>query len=243
MHPFLSITFAGVTCRESLQASADILQQNLRSLLDILAQHNDLFNRVAVHPSTNFPGRTQEHILVQLLRKKPEPDVAAAMDEGRETLAKLVSSSLPPTTNTTTTTGQDQNRNRTSTNNNNKEPPSAEMTAEQQRKQTAELEKTWKAAREFCRARIVQYAQEEDDDPYTEEERDVIGIANVRTGLRKPQWDPFVEENEEDEDNDVMVVDRPPPPPAPAVAAPEVEGSSLENIMRFSARGEFMPSL
>lgn len=89
----------------------------------------------------------------------------------------------------------------------------------------------------------MQYAQEEDDDPYTEEERDVIGIANVRTGLRKPQWDPFVEENEEDEDNDVMAVDRPPPPPAPAVAAPEVEGSSLENIMRFSARGEFMPSL
>ncbi|KAI1827191.1 mediator of RNA polymerase II transcription complex subunit 8-domain-containing protein [Xylaria intraflava] len=73
----------------SLQASADILNHNVQAILDVLAQNNDLFARVAVHPSTNFPGRTQEGILLQLLRKKPEPDVEAAMDSGREMLAGL----------------------------------------------------------------------------------------------------------------------------------------------------------
>lgn len=49
----------------------------------ILAQHADLFQKVAVHPSTNFPGRTQEGLLPQLLRKKLEIPVEDWVNEGR----------------------------------------------------------------------------------------------------------------------------------------------------------------
>lgn len=44
---------------------------------------------MALHPSPNFPGRTQEGILTQLLRKKLEPDVEELVEQGRET-ARLV---------------------------------------------------------------------------------------------------------------------------------------------------------
>ncbi|RYO97229.1 hypothetical protein DL765_011277 [Monosporascus sp. GIB2] len=204
---------------DSLQASADILQHNLRYLLDIVTQHNDLFSRVAVHPSTNFPGRTQEGILLQLLRKKPEPDVAAAMDEGRERLeaVSLAASAV----------GSSGDRG-----------PDADSPAAARARRartTARLEETWDAARRACIARVMRYAAEEDDDPYTEEER-AMGVQNVRTGLRRPPDDPYADEDEEGEgrdDGDVIVVDRPPPPP-------EAEGASLENIMRLSARGEFV---
>ena len=50
---------------------------------DHLAQHADLFQRVAVHPSTNFPGRTQEGLLPQLLRKKLDIPVEDWVNEGR----------------------------------------------------------------------------------------------------------------------------------------------------------------
>jgi mediator of RNA polymerase II transcription subunit 8 len=38
-----------------------------------------------VHPSTNYPGRTQENVLTQLLRKKLEPDVEELVAQGRDT--------------------------------------------------------------------------------------------------------------------------------------------------------------
>lgn len=69
----------------SFQASAQILQQNLRSVLESLNDNADLFTRMAIHPSTNYPGRTQENILTQLLRKKLEPDVEELVLKGRET--------------------------------------------------------------------------------------------------------------------------------------------------------------
>ncbi|KAF4589421.1 hypothetical protein GQ602_003310 [Ophiocordyceps camponoti-floridani] len=68
----------------SLQASAQILQRNLQTVLDSLAENADLFGRMALHPATNYPGRTQEGVLTQLLRKKLEPDVEELVVEGRE---------------------------------------------------------------------------------------------------------------------------------------------------------------
>ena len=53
----------------------------------ILAQHADLLQRVAIHPSANFPGRTQEGLLPQLLRKKLEIPVEDWVNEGRTTQA------------------------------------------------------------------------------------------------------------------------------------------------------------
>lgn len=70
---------------ESLQASAAILQQNIRSIQELLTENANIFQRLVIHPSTNFPGRTQEHILGGLLRKKLEPDVERWVDEARQT--------------------------------------------------------------------------------------------------------------------------------------------------------------
>lgn len=77
-----------ILSRTSLQASAQILQRNLQTVLDSLTENESLFSRIAIHPSTNYPGRTQEAILTQLLRKKLEPDVEELVAKGRET-AKL----------------------------------------------------------------------------------------------------------------------------------------------------------
>ncbi|KAH7270627.1 mediator of RNA polymerase II transcription complex subunit 8-domain-containing protein [Fusarium redolens] len=70
---------------KSIQASAKILQKNLKSLLESTNENADLFNRMAIRPSTNYPGRTQENVLLQLLRKKLEPDVEEFVSQGLET--------------------------------------------------------------------------------------------------------------------------------------------------------------
>lgn len=54
-------------------------------MLDSLSENSELFARMAIHPSPNFPGRSQETILTQLLRKKLEPDVEELVAVGRET--------------------------------------------------------------------------------------------------------------------------------------------------------------
>ncbi|KAF4979548.1 hypothetical protein FDECE_18038 [Fusarium decemcellulare] len=73
----------------SLQASTQILQRNLQSLHESLTENAEIFNRLAIHPSPNYPGRTQEPVLTQLLRKKLEPDVEEHFSEGRE-VARLI---------------------------------------------------------------------------------------------------------------------------------------------------------
>ncbi|KAG6039120.1 hypothetical protein E4U41_003202 [Claviceps citrina] len=78
----------------SLQASAQILQRNLQSVLESLHDNEDLFRRMAIRPSTNYPGRAQENILTQLLRKKLEPDVEELVMEGRETARRATPGGL-----------------------------------------------------------------------------------------------------------------------------------------------------
>ncbi|KAJ9134225.1 hypothetical protein NKR19_g8746 [Coniochaeta hoffmannii] len=68
----------------SLQASARIAQQNLSSLQTLLSDKQDLFARLAVHPSTNFPGREHEMTLQGILRKKLEPEVESWVERCRE---------------------------------------------------------------------------------------------------------------------------------------------------------------
>ncbi|KAG6027931.1 hypothetical protein E4U40_001282 [Claviceps sp. LM458 group G5] len=69
----------------SFQASTQILQRNLQSVLESLNENSELFSHMTIRPSTNYPGRAQENILMQLLRKKLEPDVEELVLEGRET--------------------------------------------------------------------------------------------------------------------------------------------------------------
>lgn len=208
---------------DSLQASADILNHNIRAMLEVLAQNNELFSRVAVHPSTNFPGRTQENVLLQLLRKKPEPEVEAAMEEGSKTLASIP---LPGGAQFGATT----------TGNGDKEKENA-------------LEDIWSAVRNACQDRIADYVINEESDAYTAEERE-MGIENVRTGLLRTFDDESEEEDDdmevdevngvpaaENNEPDLMIIDRPPPPLVPAVSTQEPQGATVETILRVATRG------
>ncbi|TVY25652.1 Mediator of RNA polymerase II transcription subunit [Lachnellula hyalina] len=67
----------------SLQASISILVTNIETLTTHLSKNADQLNRTVVYPSTNYPGRTQEALLGQLLRKKLEPSVEGWVAEGR----------------------------------------------------------------------------------------------------------------------------------------------------------------
>ncbi|KAI1109422.1 mediator of RNA polymerase II transcription complex subunit 8-domain-containing protein [Nemania sp. NC0429] len=212
---------------DSLEASADILNHNVRAILDTISQNNDLFSRVAVHPSTNFPGRTQENILLQLLRKKPEPDVEAAMEEGSKTLASMP---LPGRLQVATTDVGDKEK-------------------------EGALENIWGTVRGALQERIAEYVMNEEGDSFTAEEHE-MGIENVRTGLQRSFDDEYEDEDDEEEmdvdevngvptqtqgntaDADLMIIDRPPPPPAPAVSTQEVEGATPESILRLATRGQ-----
>lgn len=63
--------------------SSSILSTNIQSVIDHLAANSEVLSRIVAFPSTNFPGRTQEGLLLQLLRKKLEPQVESWVDEGR----------------------------------------------------------------------------------------------------------------------------------------------------------------
>ncbi|KAF7925408.1 uncharacterized protein EAE97_010489 [Botrytis byssoidea] len=67
----------------SIMTSSSILSTNIQSVTDHLAGNSELLSRIVAFPSTNFPGRTQEGLLLQLLRKKLEPQVETWVDEGR----------------------------------------------------------------------------------------------------------------------------------------------------------------
>ncbi|KAK0101296.1 mediator of RNA polymerase II transcription subunit 8 [Cadophora gregata] len=73
----------------SLQTSASILASNIETLTSLMSKNAELLNKTVVYPSTNYPGRTQEGILTELLRKKLEPGVETWVDEARATQASV----------------------------------------------------------------------------------------------------------------------------------------------------------
>ncbi|KAK3934943.1 mediator of RNA polymerase II transcription subunit 8 [Diplogelasinospora grovesii] len=185
---------------ESLQASAYILQQTLNSLQQLLNENSDLFTRVAVHPSTNFPGRTQEHILLQLLRKKLEPEVEGWVEEGKEHArsAGLDASKLGG--GVRAGGGGDRNGY-----DDDEEDDTYGYEQSGLDEPTDPFNELWADVRDSCYEGIKSYIQNEATDNYTAAER-AMGIENVRTGLRRnleeEEEDDDEEEEEEDEDDE-----------------------------------------
>lgn len=87
--PCLTSMLMGCSCRSSLQTSAAILASNVVALTAHLNNHSELLSKTVVYPSTNYPGRAQEALLGQLLRKKLEPHVETWVEEGRDIQAEL----------------------------------------------------------------------------------------------------------------------------------------------------------
>lgn len=70
--------------RSSLQSHAAIISQNLNTVSAHYTTHSHLFSSLAVFPYPSFPGKTQEPLLGQILRKKLEPEVEDWVNAGLE---------------------------------------------------------------------------------------------------------------------------------------------------------------
>ena len=181
-----------------------------------MAENSQLFQRLAVHPSTNYPGRTQENILHQLLRKKLEPDVAAWYEDGRQTA--LAAGIDPKDLSGSRANGEDYY-----------EEEDDDYKADEGNGDA--LSELWEDAREACQQRIATYIRNESSQPYTAAER-AMGIENVRTGLKRNLDEESDEEDEEDEDEDDVMTGR----ASGDATRPAIEP---EHILWFSARGDF----
>lgn len=177
-------------------------------------KHAHLFQRLAVHPATNYPGRTAEGVVVQLLRKKLEPEIETLVEAARD---EALAAGIDPTTSFIS-----QERIR------------AEKAREKQARKEARfgfsmgadddddeeddddddeggeegvheplgIGDVWFDALRACNERLRRFADDFDQDLYTAEER-ALGIENVRTGLKRAlEEDDDDESDEEDEDDD-----------------------------------------
>lgn len=83
--------------RPSIQTSAALISYNLRAILDQLDSKKHFLQSAHVYPSASFPGRTQENLLAQLLRKKIGPSDEDWIKEGHEAVAAIAGSYDRPT--------------------------------------------------------------------------------------------------------------------------------------------------
>lgn len=67
----------------SLHSLSQIISQNLASVSAHLTTHAPLLSSLVAYPLPLYPGREQEPVLNQLLRKKLEPHVEDWVEEGR----------------------------------------------------------------------------------------------------------------------------------------------------------------
>ncbi|KAK4136651.1 hypothetical protein BT67DRAFT_398019 [Trichocladium antarcticum] len=170
--------------RESLQASASILQHNIQSIQDLTTENAALFQRIAIHPSTNFPGRTQEHVLLQLLRKKLEPAVESWVEEARDTARSA---------------GLDASKLASATGGANRYNDEDDYDLDQEEDVPSDpFNEQWADIRDAFQESLQQYVTVQVKKKYTVEEQ-AVGIENVRTGLKR---DLEESDDEEDEDED-----------------------------------------
>jgi mediator of RNA polymerase II transcription subunit 8 len=214
-----------VPLSESLQASAAILQQNIRTIQEIITENSGLFNRLAVHPSTNFPGRTQEHILLSLLRKKLEPEIEGWVEEARETARAA---------------GLDESKLAGGVRERGEHDYDDEDTYDMDQEDDVPSDpfnEQWADMRDAFQHTLQEYVTVQVKKKYTVEEQ-ALGIENVRTGLRQTleESDEEEEDEEEEEEGDEEVA------AAAAGAGPAVAGGEPvlepEHLFCLAARGD-----
>ncbi|KAL2130396.1 hypothetical protein VTI74DRAFT_6524 [Chaetomium olivicolor] len=216
---------------DSLQASAAILQQNIRSLQELTTENADLFQRIAVHPSTNFPGRTQEHVLLQLLRKKLEPDVESWVEEARNTAraAGIDPSKLAAGVRTRGEHDYDDEDN---------------YGLDQDDVPSDPFNEQWADMRDAFQETLQQYVTVQVKKKYTVEEQ-AMGTENVRTGLKQnleesdEEDEDEEDEDDEDEDNAAAAAQGGPAEAGAGAAAGEKAVLEPEHAFWLAAQGNF----
>lgn len=224
-------------------------------------KHANLFQRLVLHPSSAYPGRAQEGVIVQLLRKKLEPEIETLVEAARD---EALAAGIDPNTSFIS-----QERIR------------AEKEREKQARKEARFGFTmmgdddddededddedggdgdddeegddgmheplgigdvWFDAIAWCNERLRRFAEEFEEDLYTAEER-ALGIENVRTGLKRSleEDDDESEEDESDEDNEGDTAMRDMQPIAPSSGQPAGQpglDATQENGTAVSLPGE-----
>jgi mediator of RNA polymerase II transcription subunit 8 len=165
-----------VQFRSSLQSQATIISNNLISVTDHLSDHRDLLSSIVAYPGPEYPGRTQESMLQQLLRTKLDPRVEDWVARGRTagTESSQFSRGFPGTIPN----------------------PSGPATTKQLSE--SELSELWNWAPIEANQEALQRNW---GGNYTLEEREA-GIQNVVTGLRRQLEDDDASEDEEEGDED-----------------------------------------
>ncbi|CEJ55503.1 hypothetical protein PMG11_01756 [Penicillium brasilianum] len=164
--------------RSSLQSQASIISNNLISVTEHLSDHRDLLSSIVAYPGPEYPGRTQEAMLQQLLRTKLDPRVDDWVARGRAAGTESSQSALDSS--------------RTIPN------PSAAANTTTKQLSEAELKELW----EWAPIEANQEARQRNwGGNYTLEEREA-GIQNVVTGLRRQLEDDDASEDEEEDEED-----------------------------------------
>ncbi|KAG6368074.1 hypothetical protein INS49_002274 [Diaporthe citri] len=251
---------------QSLQNSARILKQNMTHLLEIMQQHSSTFQRVVVYPSTNYPGRTQEGVVMQLLRKKLEPDVETLVESARE--AALAAGVDPKTSfNSTEDSQERKERNKRArleaemqgygaNDDDDDEDDDNSDDSEEGDPEPHGIGDVWFDSRAWCKTRLAEFVRDDYQDAYTAEER-AMGIENVRTGLRQNLEDEYEDddedEDEEDTEGDQAMTDALSTPPGSDPSSAQLGGTGtgqqvntagpspgldLERMLWLAARGD-----
>ena len=90
--PWQSSPSANISPRTSFQLQIKIISQQIESLSNTLTANDELLSRLVVFPLPEFPTRTSEGLLAQLLRKKLEPVVEDWIQDGLTTATKIETS-------------------------------------------------------------------------------------------------------------------------------------------------------
>ncbi|KAM7194276.1 mediator of RNA polymerase II transcription subunit 8 [Naviculisporaceae sp. PSN 640] len=223
---------------ESIQTSATILQQTVKSIQDLTNENAHLLQRLVIHPSTNYPGRTQEGPLLTLLRKKPDPEVEHWAEDAREAAraAGIDVFKLKPRADGGANAGLDE------------EDEDAYGYDPDAQGDSDIFNEQWADIRESCSQGIVDYIQNQANEPYTAAER-AMGTQFVRTGLKRSLEEIDEDEEESDEedsqermDEDVVEIPKPggasrPQQPA-AAAVNDANKLHPEHMLWFMAKGD-----
>ncbi|KAJ5465079.1 uncharacterized protein N7458_000765 [Penicillium daleae] len=162
----------------SLQSQASIISNNLISVTEHLSDHRDLLSSIVAYPGPEYPGRTQENMLQQLMRTKLDPRVEDWVARGRIAGTESSPSAL--------------DFSRTIPN------PSAAVNTSTKQLTEPELKELW----EWAPVEANQEARQRNwGGHYTLEEREA-GIQNVVTGLRRQLEDDDASEDEDEGDED-----------------------------------------
>ncbi|KAL1301971.1 hypothetical protein AAFC00_002426 [Neodothiora populina] len=163
----------------SLLTSLQLAQHNLLSLQNLHTNSQTALRSAHVYPLPSFPGRTQEPLLGQLLRKKLQPGVEDWIADGEK---KAASSLLSEDTGSDTA--------------------AEKTTAIPETLTVAQLEHLWNwAGPEANRIAREDIGAEGWDDVFTLAESDA-GIENVVTGLRRKLWESDDEGSDDDDDDE-----------------------------------------